>query len=243
MNESSLSLVLLAYNEQDLLPETARACLRYLEKSPDVGELIIVDDGSTDGTGSLADALAQKHPAVRVVHHRQNRGMGAGMKSGILAAEMKYFVSLPADGQISPAEIDKLWPLLENYDFVTSIYRKRNDGLDRTILSGGLRLLLRAGLSVRVPLEGLYVFPTPAAQEWIKQSLVYSNTFLFSFELLQHAADQGLDYAVATIECRPRTSGRSKVANVRRIMRILREMAWVQTMRWKTRAGKLFNKE
>jgi hypothetical protein len=226
-----LSVVLLAYNEASHLARSADQCLQYLDTFAGDGELIIVDDGSTDDSGRIAAGLAQRHEAVRMMRHPHNRGMGAGMKTGIREARLDYFVSLPADGQIAPSEIDKLWRAMDRHDFVTSIYRSRRDGVSRKVLSGGLRLLLRVGLGVRVPLEGLYLFPTAPAQRWLAQGAFYSDTFLFSFELLQRAVAAGLSYGVATIDCRPRAGGRSKVANAAKIVRILQEMAKVRAGR------------
>ena len=73
-------------------------------------EVIIVDDGSRDGTGALADALARATPEVRTVHHPHNRGYGAAIRSGFTAAAVPWLFFTDADGQFDLRELPALLP-------------------------------------------------------------------------------------------------------------------------------------
>lgn len=228
MRPLDLSIILLAYNEADNLAGAVQKVLAYLDKLPGDHELIIVDDGSTDDTADIARSLAENRPNVRLLRHATNRGMGAGMRTGIMEARKPYFEAMAADGQVDPSETGKLLAKLLSNDFVISRYTARDDGASRTALSWGFRKAVKCFLGGCVPLEGLYIFPTAPAQSIIREGGARSDTFLFSFELLQKAVSRGMRYETVSIDCRPRTAGASKVANVRRIARIVREL-------WQTR--------
>lgn len=219
-----LSIILLAYNEEKNLIAAVDTCLDYLKGLPGDHELIIIDDGSTDETPEIARSLQKEHPGIRVVTHEVNMGMGAGIRTGIMAATKPFFEAMPADGQIPPSETDKLLHLLPEADFVISRYTAREDGLSRKILSQGFRLAMRLFLGGYVPLQGLYVFPTTVAQDIVRAGRARSHSFLFSFELLQGGVKKGLRYGTAYIQCTPRLVGKSKVANVRTIVKILQEL-------------------
>jgi glycosyltransferase involved in cell wall biosynthesis len=162
---------------------------------------------------------------VRVVVHEQNRGMGAGMRSGFGAARGDYVVMLPADGQVRAWEIDKLLPGLSQADIVLSIYGddRARRGLGRLALSRGLRLLMRALIHVSFELEGIYLFPVRAVRE-IGLDRVEAETFFFSFELITLAIERGYTASTVVVRLHDRLAGRSKVANLRQIRRVADEL-------------------
>jgi hypothetical protein len=99
----SLAFVIPALNEEDNLENTFATLQTTCLKFPEVQyEIIIVNDGSTDLTGQLADSLAERHPdVVRVVHHATNRGVGASISSGVAACKADRFIWVAGDNQTS----------------------------------------------------------------------------------------------------------------------------------------------
>jgi glycosyltransferase involved in cell wall biosynthesis len=79
---AELSVFFPAYNEEANVRSTAEGILRILPGVADRYELLIVDDGSVDATGDIADELAETDPAVRVIHHATNRGYGGALRTG-----------------------------------------------------------------------------------------------------------------------------------------------------------------
>lgn len=221
----NLSLVLLAYNEEQSLGPVLDDTLAYLDTRPGQHEVIVVDDGSSDGTLAVARVAEARDPRVRVVVHERNRGMGAGMRSGFGAARGDYVVMLPADGQVRAWEIDKLLPGLGQADIVLSIYGddRASRGLWRVTLSRGLRLLMRALIHVSFELEGIYLFPVRALRE-IGLDSVRAETFFFSFELITLAIERGYTATTVVVRLHDRLAGRSKVANLRQIRRVADEL-------------------
>jgi len=121
-----ISVVLPAYNEAKRLPSTLRAVHRYLEEHLDTPDIVVVDDGSTDGTAEVAEAIAHELPGIRVIRNAQNRGKGAVVRQGLAAARGDYLLFMDADHSTDISELAALPDLLEREPradvFVSSRY-------------------------------------------------------------------------------------------------------------------------
>jgi dolichyl-phosphate beta-glucosyltransferase len=219
----SLTLAILAYNEEGNLGAAIAEARAFLDGAIADWEIVVVDDGSTDGTAAIARAAATAEPRLRVVTHDRNRGMGAGIASAIRAATKAHFVFNAADGQVAMAEIGKLLPLLDGADVVLSTYANGRETAGRAALSRAFRAYLRLVAGIRFELEGLYLFPTAAARELAPG--IRAETFFFSFALVALGREQGLRVATTSILCAPRRHGSSKVLRPRRIAAVAAEAA------------------
>jgi glycosyltransferase involved in cell wall biosynthesis len=216
--QPSLTVVLLMFNEQDSILSALAEHVTFLEQNLDDWEVIVVDDGSTDAGADIASGFALERDRIRVVSHGVNRGMGAGIATGIRQATKDYFVMNAADGQIPADEIGKLLPLLDGADIALSTYAVPRESRVRGLLSRGFRFYLARVSDIRFELQGLYLFPTAAAREI--EPLIRAQTFFFSFELIQRGIERGLTTAATDILVQPRAAGSSKIANVRRIFEV-----------------------
>jgi dolichyl-phosphate beta-glucosyltransferase len=106
-----LSFVIPAYNESRRIGETLAKALAYFKKQDYDWEILVVDDGSTDGTAAF---VRRSFPDVRVIEYTQNRGKGHAVRTGMLAAEGDYRVFSDADGSTPVEELEKLWPHFED---------------------------------------------------------------------------------------------------------------------------------
>jgi glycosyltransferase involved in cell wall biosynthesis len=219
----SLSIVLLMYNEEENIAAVLDETLDFARAALGDFEILVVDDGGTDGGPDVVRGYAGKEPRVRLVSHDRNRGMGAGMRTGIRNARKATLVFNAADGQVAAAEIGRLLPLLDRADIALSTYGNRRETWTRELVSRAFRLYLRAVAGIRFELQGLYLYPTEVAREL--EPLIAADTFFFSFELIQRGIERGLATATTEMTCRPRTKGASKVFNPRRILRVGREAA------------------
>jgi dolichyl-phosphate beta-glucosyltransferase len=108
-----LSVVVPAYNEEQRLPRTIEQIERYLDGKKADYELVLVDDGSTDGTRQVMDAAAERHASVRVEALPQNRGKGRALAVGVQAAKGDEILLTDADLSTPIEELDKLQAALE----------------------------------------------------------------------------------------------------------------------------------
>ncbi|MGI5826532.1 MAG: glycosyltransferase family 2 protein [Patescibacteria group bacterium] len=125
-----LSLFFPAYNEEANLKETVDKAIPHLQEVAQKYEILIVDDGSKDKTGEIADKLAKKYPFIRVVHHNPNRGYGGAMQSGWYGCRYEWITFTDADGQFDFSEISRFIDEQERTgaDLVIGYYLKRAVG-------------------------------------------------------------------------------------------------------------------
>jgi glycosyltransferase involved in cell wall biosynthesis len=102
-----LSVFLPAYNEEANLKQTVKNVVENLSKNLSEWEIIIVDDGSGDKTGDIADSLADKNKNIKVIHHHPNKGYGGAFKSGLYAAKYPWISFIDSDGQFDFSEISR----------------------------------------------------------------------------------------------------------------------------------------
>lgn len=141
---ATLSLIVPFYNERESLPELVGELgaalsddrLRALLGEPFAYEIILVDDGSTDGSLEAAERLAETNDGVKIVSFRKNAGKTAALSAGFRVAEGEYVCTLDADLQDDPAAIRPLLEkLLEGYELVSGWKRRRRDPLSKTVPS------------------------------------------------------------------------------------------------------------
>lgn len=122
-----LSVFLPAYNEEANLEKTVKNVSDNLKKNVKEWEIIIVDDGSKDNTGIIADKLRKKDKHISVIRHNPNRGYGAALKSGLYACKYPWISFIDADGQFDFGEIDRFIDAQEKTkaDMVIGFYLKR----------------------------------------------------------------------------------------------------------------------
>ncbi|HOW96283.1 MAG TPA: glycosyltransferase family 2 protein [Kiritimatiellia bacterium] len=230
----ALSIVILAFNEVDNLRPVVEETKRAVAANPWIGtfEIVVVDDGSTDGTAGVADALAAENANVRAIHHPRNLGIGAGTRTGYGAAQGDYVMAVGADGEVEMAEVLQLVKLMDGADLAVS-RRRRGPGAHRKLFTYGFHRLtsLIVGFNIE-GMEGIYV----VRRDILRDMELYSNTSLVNLEVIMQAVRRGCRIRSGEIGIHPRLSGESKMTNWRAIARVFREMLKLRWHLW--RAGR-----
>lgn len=130
-----VSLVIPLLNEAESLPELHAWIRRVLDQHGLRGEMVFVDDGSTDGSWEVIQALHQQDPSVRGIRFRRNYGKSAALHSGFEAAKGEVVITMDADLQDSPDEIPELVRMVreDQFDLVSGWKKERHDPLSKTI--------------------------------------------------------------------------------------------------------------
>jgi glycosyltransferase involved in cell wall biosynthesis len=131
----SLSVFFPAYNDSGTIASMViRVVKTAAELTPDF-EVIIVDDGSGDGTAEIADELARTYPQVRAVHHPRNRDYGAALRTGFRSSTKELIFYTDGDAQYDPTELSVLWPRMTPEAGMVNGYKiSRSDPWHRVII-------------------------------------------------------------------------------------------------------------
>jgi 4-amino-4-deoxy-L-arabinose transferase-like glycosyltransferase len=205
-----LSLVMPVYNEEaNICQAVAEAC-NALEELTSVREVLVVDDGSCDGTAALVAEMAKTWPQVRLLRHERNRGYGAALRTGFVAARFERVAFTDADCQFHLADLGRLLLLSDRYPLVVGWRETRQDAWRRRFLSRGYNLLTRVLLGTRVRDCdcALKVFH----RDVLESIRPETNTFFVNAEMLTKACQQGLEVVEVGVRHRPRLRGTSKVS-------------------------------
>jgi len=223
--QGGLSLVIPAYNEEENVEEVVKDADRVLKTHFEPYQIVLVNDGSTDGTGGVAENLTAKFPLLKVVHHSVNSGLGEALKTGYQHADLEYISFVPADGQIATSEIIKLARHIKDAEMVISNYDVREDSPFRLILSGTWRVLMKMILNFDLGSQGPYLFK----KRLLNEIHLKSSTGLLNLEFPMKVSVLGKKMNTVQISCKPRMQGTSKVANLSTMFKTLYEMV---KLRW-----------
>ncbi|TKB96832.1 glycosyltransferase family 2 protein [Pedobacter cryophilus] len=131
----NISVVVPAYNEVESLPELTNWIREVMQKNAFSYQIILIDDGSNDGSWEKIEELNQTHPEVKGIKFRRNYGKSAALNVGFAAAEGEVIITMDADLQDSPDEIPVLYKRIkeEKLDLISGWKKKRYDPLTKTI--------------------------------------------------------------------------------------------------------------
>ena len=221
-NNVSISVFFPCYNEQANITGVVENALEVLEKLDADYEVIIVDDGSSDSTGKIADEFARKKDRVKAVHHRANLGYGAALQSGFKAATKELVFYTDGDGQFDINEMPPLLGLMEQYDIVSCYRVNRQDSVVRKINGWCWTKLVCL-------LFGLKISDIDCAFKLYKR-VIFDNIKLLSTgalidaEILARAVRKGYRVVQRGVHHYPRRAGAQTGANLRVILRAFKEL-------------------
>lgn len=244
MKGDGVTCAIMAFNEEASLAAAVEEVRGALAASGRAYEVLIVDDGSRDRTGAIADelaaALSLPGATVRAIHHGANRGPGSAIVTGVAEASQPLYCFHPADNQVAFADVARALYLLDDeYDLLVGQRSDRRDySLARLAASYGYIALARAlfGLRGFRDFNFIYLWRTELVRRMLP--LETRGVFLCT-EILVRARDGGARIGVAPAAYRPRTAGVSTVARPRVVADTFVQMVrfWATRRRRSATAG------
>jgi len=234
-SEPDISVIVMAFDEAQTLPEVVedlRGVLGSLGAPDSPGspgrlyEIIIVDDGSSDGTSQVADRLAGQAPEVSVIHHEANLGLGGVYRTGFSVARGTYLTFFPADGQFPAAIVEQFLPLMADHDLVMGYLSERPSTFTAKVLSWVERVLYKVMFRSFPQFQGIFMVRRALLE---KIDLCSSGRGWGIVMELVLKTTRG-DYRTVSVptEIRPRTTGRSKVRNPSTIWANLKQLLTIR---------------
>jgi glycosyltransferase involved in cell wall biosynthesis len=217
-----LTVVIMAFNEIATLEATCLEIGTELSRLATTAEIVIVDDGSTDGTGALADRLAGQDTRVRVVHHDANRGLGGVYRTGFADARGRYLTFFPADGQFPASIIGEFLPRMSDCDLVLGYLPSRPRSYVARALSIAERSLYVLLFGAMPRFQGIMMIRVARLRTLTLRSA--GRGWAVVMEFILRAARTGWKIESRPTTVRPRQHGQSKVNNLRTIISNMRQV-------------------
>lgn len=217
-----VTIVIPAYNEEESLRPTVVAVAEALRELGKSYEILIIDDGSTDGTADLARALADEDPAVRLIQHERNQGPGSGVVTGIEHAAGAAVMFIPADLAMDLADLHRYFDAAEEADVVVGLRSDRRDYSPfRKLVSVANIALVRLLFGMRVrQFNYIHLY----RREVLEGITIESRGVFMAAEILIKARDLGYRLTEVEIGYVPRTAGQASCGRPRVIAKAVWEL-------------------
>jgi len=210
MQENSISVVFPAYNEAANIKNVVEDAFNFLAKYFTDFEIIVVDDGSIDSTYDTCNSVVQKlGNKIRVLQHRENRGYGAALRTGLFGAKNELVFYTDADNQFDISELLKFTVDIGNYDLIIGYRVGRQDSLIRKLISSAYNLLIR--LIFRLEVRDIDCSFKLFKKEFLNKLSIERDKFFVDTELLLKAKLNNCRLKEIGVKHLPRKYGKSTV--------------------------------
>jgi glycosyltransferase involved in cell wall biosynthesis len=213
------SIVVSALNEAGNLASAVETIARVFEGVSEDYEILLFDDASSDGTGAIAEALADQNRHVRVFHNPRRLNIGGCYKRGLREARYEYFLWLPGDNQVVVEDLAGTLPCLSQVDLV-AVYPRNQELYTRSRL-----VLSRLYTAVVNTLFGTDFRYANGANVWKTDLLrgieIRTDGFSYQTDALVRAVRSGVDFLEAGIRIRERRYGRSSALSLKNSLKVM----------------------
>jgi len=221
-NKWSVSIFFPVYNEENNIDSTISSALSAISGITDDYEILMINDGSSDGSRKKILDWEKKDSRIRLIDHETNKGYGAALRTGFANACKELVFYTDADMPIDINEIKRIFPLMQQYDLVIGYRINREDTIRRFIYSKIYNMLLRILLRVNV-------IDANFSCKCIKKSKMSefklsSNSVFIDGEFLAEAARNNLTIKQIPFIYTPRRHGDSNFDNIKAALSTLTEM-------------------
>jgi dolichol-phosphate mannosyltransferase len=218
----SVSVIVTAMNEVGNLEPTIASVRAAVEPRFSDYEIIIVDDGSSDGTSELADRLAAAHPRIVVHHNGSNRGLAASYRKGIELATKPYTSWVAGNNIVPERGLADLYDAVGDAEVVTTYIATDVRGAGRRVVSRSFTTLVNLLFGVRLR---YYTGPCVYRTDRLQQLRTVSEGSMIVPEILLRMVKSGQTYLELPLQPKPRSSGTTKTFRLRNLVGVGRSLA------------------
>jgi len=221
----NVSLFFPVFRDEHTVRRVAEKSLAVLRDVADQYEVVIIDDGSPDRAGEIADQLAREHSCISVVHHPRNLGYGAAIKSGLAKVRYEWICFTDGDDEYDVNDLRKLIALKDFYDLIITFRYAKIYSVDRQLISWVYNAVLRRMFRThfRDVSTGLKLIRKSLAD----QILCQSNSPFIGAELTIKAMLKGYRVGEVGIQTFPREFGKGASTSPANIVATMRDMGHV----------------
>jgi len=215
-----LSIVVPCFNEEDNIEIVLDEIIACKKKSDLNIEIIVVNDGSTDKTFEKC-AKYNKSTYIKLINHKKNKGFGAAFWSGVYAANGKYLIMVPGDGEARFKRVLFATKLLGNVDIILTFFtNKTKRSFSRRFLSKIFTSIINLTFGTKLNYtNGMNIYPTDA----LKNIECESSGFFFQAEIIVKLLLKNLSFAEVPIKLDSRFNGTSKAVRLSILFIIIKD--------------------
>jgi glycosyltransferase involved in cell wall biosynthesis len=219
----NISLFFPVYNDENTVRIVANRALELLEEVAGDYEIIIVNDGSPDSSGAIADQLASEHERITVVHHPENRGYGAAMKTGIAASKYEIICMIDGDNEYDVFDLKKMLAVRDYYMLVIAFRYRKLYSTKRIFISFIYNTVLR--VLFKSPFRDISTGIRLIHRAVIDDVKLTSNSPFIGAELTLKSMLHGFPVGEVGIQTFPRTFGQGSATSYKNIMGTIRDIS------------------
>lgn len=218
MMSYKISVVMPSLNEAKNISDAVGNVINSFRLHNVAGEIVIVNDGSTDETGAIAEGLVREHSFVKVVHHQSPQGIGASFWDGVWNSSGEIVTMIPGDGENDAAETIRYLPVMDHVDIlIPFVYNKNVRSSGRRLLSSAYRGIINLAFGMTLN----YMNGTVMYRKCILEGLTFrSKGFFYQTELLIRTIREGYLFAEVPYALSLRTGGESKATTLKSLKKV-----------------------
>lgn len=234
--DAKISIIMPAYNEEGVIGKSIEECKKSILKYFMQGEIIVIDDCSSDGTNVVLEQLSEDIPELIYTRNPINLGHGPSLMKALNRASGDYIFAIDSDYQHPLREFWKLFEARKGADIITGLRAKRQDGVHRLAISSIANFLTRTLFAC--PWQDLNIPYKLFSRHSLKQLLPFipEKSFIPSILLMASAARAGLRVTQIEVTHLPRTTGKCSLPGRRLILFCIRattELVVFRTTKWR----------
>lgn len=216
----TLSVVMPCLNEQDNIDSAMRRTLAAFDRYGIEGEIVVINDGSTDGTAGVVRALAGRHPNIRLIEHARPMGIGASFWDGVRSARNDFVTMFPGDDENDPDDALLCYYLTRDVDIIVPfIHNAEVRSIWRRLISSTYRFIINISFGMNLNYTNGTVVYNRAILDGVT---LKSNGFLYQAELLIKLIRAGYLYAETPHFLSHRGSGKTKALTLKSFLQVTR---------------------
>lgn len=220
----NISLFFPVYNDEATVRVVANRAIDLLEEVADQYEIIIVNDGSPDASGAIADELAAENEKITAIHHPQNQGYGAAMQTGIAASQYELICMIDGDNEYDVFDLKKMLAVRDYYMLVIAFRYRKLYSTKRIFISFVYNAVLR--LVFKSPFRDISTGIRLMKRELVDDITLTSNSPFIGAELTLKSMLRGFPVGEVGIQTFPRSFGEGSATSMKNIIGTIKDI-WI----------------
>jgi len=222
MKKYDITFFFPVYNDERTVRTVAEKAETFLKDVAGEYQIIIIDDGSPDNSGKIADQLAKENDRIRVIHHEVNKGYGAALKTGFEASEHEIICFTDGDDEYDTFDFYKLIKLIDFYDLIITFRYRRMYSYYRIIVSRVYNAVLR--VLFNIPYRDISTGLRMVRKSALQEVTLLSDSPFIGAELTIKLMLKGYRIGQVGIQTFPRKFNKGSAATVKNIIATIKDI-------------------